>query len=51
MSEKNALNNVSADDNLFEELTVTELEDRLELCTRCCCRLTLSDDELGGGGG
>jgi len=27
-------------DELFEELSVTELEDRLELVTRCSCRVT-----------
>lgn len=31
-------------DNLFEELNVTELEDRLELTARCSCR-------SGGDGG
>lgn len=27
------------EDNLFEELTVEELEDRLELADRCLCRI------------
>jgi AraC-like DNA-binding protein len=27
-------------DELFEELSVTELEDRLELVCRCCCRVS-----------
>ena len=35
-------------DNLFEELSVTELEDRLELAGRCTCR---SGGDGGSGGG
>jgi hypothetical protein len=35
-------------DNLFEELSVTELEDRLELSGRCTCR---SGGDGGSGGG
>ena len=28
---------------IFEELTVTELEDRLELANRCLCRIQADD--------
>lgn len=37
-------------DNLFEELSVTELEDRLELAGRCTCR-SGGDGGDGGDGG
>ena len=32
-------------DELFQELSVTELEDRLELVDRCNCRNFVGDDE------
>ncbi len=42
-------------DNLFEELSVTELEDRLELAGRCTCRSGgdggSGPGSPGGGGG
>lgn len=36
--EKNAPEYKEPVDDLFDELTVTELEDRLELADRCLCR-------------